>query len=344
MASTHTCMYTAISRRLSKHTLSILLVIAYVSYIVLRILNQQLYEVGDDYDDEKENNVRHGSVNYKHRNQRKENKVIQKEERLVPSVFDADAWAIPKVPVRLQTAAWHDKRLVDHIRDHWIIPPYPRTSQAKSRHLSQARQSEIVDDIFEKKTNGFFIECGAADGVHLSDTIFFEETRNWTGLLIEVDPNLFSDLLRSERHSYMTNACLSPHDHAVVLEYTIVNHTLLGGLSDYMEPSHHRNTDRHDRHSVMVQCFPLASILSAIGVSQIDYMSLDVEGSELSILKSIPFSSVDIDVMSVEYRIIGNVGASETKLKNIKDFMIGKHHYKEIQTTENLDIILKLDK
>lgn len=45
-----------------------------------------------------------------------------------------------------------------------------------------------------------------------------------------------------------------------------------------------------------VQCFPLYSILLAIGRTEIDYFSLDVEGSEYKILETVPWNKVDIQV------------------------------------------------
>jgi len=45
-----------------------------------------------------------------------------------------------------------------------------------------------------------------------------------------------------------------------------------------------------------VQCFPLFSILAAMNKSSIDYFSLDVEGSELDVLRTIPFDAIFIKV------------------------------------------------
>lgn len=47
---------------------------------------------------------------------------------------------------------------------------------------------------------------------------------------------------------------------------------------------------------VNVQCFPLYTYLLALNVTEIDYFSLDVEGSELNVLKTIPFDKINIKV------------------------------------------------
>lgn len=43
-----------------------------------------------------------------------------------------------------------------------------------------------------------------------------------------------------------------------------------------------------------MQCFPLYSMLLAVGNPTVDYMSLDIEGAELAVLRSIPWDKVDI--------------------------------------------------
>jgi len=49
-----------------------------------------------------------------------------------------------------------------------------------------------------------------------------------------------------------------------------------------------------------VQCFPLNDLMAAVGVNHVDYMSLDVHGAELPILKSIDFRELRIDLMTIE--------------------------------------------
>ena len=74
-----------------------------------------------------------------------------------------------------------------------------------------------------------------------------------------------------------------------------------------MKPSSFKNEDREnkkksqnleDESIYKVQCFPLYSILLAANRTTIDFFSLDVEGSELDVLKTIPWDKVDIKVIS----------------------------------------------
>ena len=65
--------------------------------------------------------------------------------------------------------------------------------------------------------------------------------------------------------------------------------------------------DEFDRKTIEILCFPLYSIILALGNPTVHYLSLDVEGSEFPILKTIPFGKVDIKVIDVEIKHAGKI-------------------------------------
>ena len=69
--------------------------------------------------------------------------------------------------------------------------------------------------------NGFFVECGALDGEVRSNTLFFERTRNWTGLLIEAGPFNYRQMTRKNRRAFLTPACLGIYDYPAVVGSTL---------------------------------------------------------------------------------------------------------------------------
>ena len=60
------------------------------------------------------------------------------------------------------------------------------------------------------------------------------------------------------------------------------------------------NQNNFKKDEIQVQCFPLYSILLALNRTSVDYLSLDIEGDELYVLKTVPFDKVDIKSMTVE--------------------------------------------
>ena len=67
-----------------------------------------------------------------------------------------------------------------------------------------------------------------------------------------------------------------------------------------------------------MQCFPVYSVLRALGLPTVDYFSLDVEGAEYEILKTIPFQDVDINLIGLEVEHAGKIfGGSETDIRQL---------------------------
>ena len=46
--------------------------------------------------------------------------------------------------------------------------------------------------------------------------------------------------------------------------------------------------------SVTMQCLPLYSLLLALGNPTVDFLTLDIEGAELQVLKTIPWEKVRV--------------------------------------------------
>jgi len=56
-------------------------------------------------------------------------------------------------------------------------------------------------------------------------------------------------------------------------------------------------------NSINAHCMPFASIMYAFNRTSIDLFSLDVEGHELDILKTIPWDKIDIKAIKLQYNI-----------------------------------------
>ena len=76
-----------------------------------------------------------------------------------------------------------------------------------------------------------------------------------------------------------------------------------------------------------VQCFPLYSVLAALNHPTIDYFSLDIEGAELMVLKTLPWDRVDIKLLGVEWPHLGSVfdGDESELIKLAQDAGYDRH-------------------
>jgi len=62
---------------------------------------------------------------------------------------------------------------------------------------------------------------------------------------------------------------------------------------------------KHSAQTINMQCFPLYSLLSAMGNPTVNLLVLDIEGFELAVLRTIPWKKVDIEVFTIETDLAG---------------------------------------
>jgi len=182
-------------------------------------------------------------------------------------------------------------------------------------HRSQNNQSDVVDELVAQLRNGFFVESGSFDSEQLSNSLFFEQARNWTGLLVEANPRLFTIGKLKNRRCYRINAALSISSTPTVMPFTMLGS--LGGLQETQKntrraANYKSNSEVSRDHgevidvptyslSRLVRAVPEELSHSQLGEARwVDYWSLDTEGAELRILRATNFTDVRFGLMTVE--------------------------------------------
>ena len=140
------------------------------------------------------------------------------------------------------------------------------------RYYSQAGQDEWVDTFFKSKKNGYFLDIGAYDGVHLSNTYYLENELGWEGLCIDADTDVYKDLDKN-RNCKKINIAISNKSGISNFSQAGVS----GRISE--EGNMEVNTTSIDKILIEFNCPKI-----------IDYISLDVEGHEYNVLEMFPFS------------------------------------------------------
>lgn len=80
---------------------------------------------------------------------------------------------------------------------------------------------------------GTFFEVGAHDGVHLSNTYFFEKALEWRGILVEMQPQFFPSMTEKRPRSICVNSGLGPKE----MQLLYLNAGDRSGLLRYYEHS-----------------------------------------------------------------------------------------------------------
>ncbi|XP_013399105.1 uncharacterized protein LOC106165442 [Lingula anatina] len=224
--------------------------------------------------------------------------------------------------------------LLEYLRGKWVLPPSSLSynlTNPKATYWNQLGQSKVVDNILKQRRKGFFVECGALNGEAHSNSLFFEKLRDWEGLLVEPNPWAFEALLSKNRKSYTINTCLSTGSSPVMVDFQFA--WGIGGIQEYSHtiPKAERGIIQGKSR---IQCFPIRSILAAIGRTHVDYFTLDVEGAEIEIPQRVSMGPrhrgcVDNRICSSRRRS----WHTNTSERNQRDFqkdrtVQGRNHYR----------------
>jgi FkbM family methyltransferase len=176
---------------------------------------------------------------------------------------------------------------------------------SKNGYFSQAGQDRFLNEVvFRGKKGGSFVEIGAAEGIAFSNTYFFEKELGWSGVCVEPLPQAFSKLIAA-RKCHCVRACVTDFSGAGVFLAVGGVPTLSGLVSKY-DSRHLKRIQREvgssgsDTRELNVRCYTFDELMQENELSAIDYLSIDTEGGELDLLKTINFERFSIEVVSVE--------------------------------------------
>lgn len=161
------------------------------------------------------------------------------------------------------------------------------------------------------QNNGFYVELGANDGVSQSNTLYFERYKNWKGVLVEPTPHNYLKCLsnRSKDNYIACNACVSfdYKDRFVEILFSNLMTSSLGLESDIQDPISHANagTQFLEGEERVFSFGAVAKTLNQILIEanapqKIDFLSLDVEGVEIEVLKGVDHSRFRFQYLCIE--------------------------------------------
>ena len=157
---------------------------------------------------------------------------------------------------------------------------------------SQYRQDLFVLWQLNCKPNGTYLEIGGADGITHSNSHALRKYFNWSGILVEPDPEQHRAcrLHRSPGDTVIPFAIAPDKDTSRV---ELIQHGQLSSITGYHTSDMHKLTrEQHRRRGAIrsVQTIDINNVFKMF--ASIDYFSLDVEGAELAILNQIDWSNV----------------------------------------------------
>lgn len=180
---------------------------------------------------------------------------------------------------------------------------------AAKKYYSQFQEDKYLNEIFNK-TSGQCLEIGGFDGVTGSTTYYFEKL-GWNCIVVEPIPDLYKKIV-SNRNCTVLNCAVS--DQPGETDFFIAEGVEM--LSSLTPDATRIELHKGSLSKIKVKTRTLDSILEEFGVNKIDFISIDIEGHELSALKGFSVAKYNPEILIVENNSLGENTEIEKHFKN----------------------------
>jgi len=152
----------------------------------------------------------------------------------------------------------------------------------------------VFGEVFNEKRGGYFLDLGAHDGISISNTYLLERKYHWTGICVEANPDSFLQL-RKNRRAICVHACLDSTEGFVNFAKRDVMGGIVSGDTD------NKDVTNKTEEVIRIETKTLERVLiENQAPSEIDYLSIDVEGAEHRVLGNFNFKKYRFKCITIE--------------------------------------------
>jgi FkbM family methyltransferase len=153
------------------------------------------------------------------------------------------------------------------------------------KSYSQEGEDMILRRIFEKQQNGFYVDVGAHHPKRFSNTYFFYK-KGWRGINIDATPGSMKLFKKNRKRDINLEVPISEKEQT--LTYYMFNEPALNSFSKELSEARIEKSKYQLIELKELKTQTLAYVLDRYlnNNMQIDFYNVDVEGEDLSVLKS----------------------------------------------------------
>ncbi len=194
---------------------------------------------------------------------------------------------------------------IKHNINIYLYQKYNRLLPDIENGIGACGQDVLVASLFNNKENGVFFDIGANDGITINNSYYLEKNLDWTGVAVEPVGYIF-EKLKANRKCHVVNGCVSPRSGKEKFLELVGNANMYSTLKTHNTGLTARRIRKRKKRQnsqlkeVEVECYTFSDLVNKFGFEKVDFLSLDTEGGELEILKSIDFELTPVSVISVE--------------------------------------------
>jgi FkbM family methyltransferase len=164
------------------------------------------------------------------------------------------------------------------------------------------RQDLFVISELGFKSSGFFVEIGAFDGITSSNSFMLESKFGWSGIAIEPS-KIVGNKLKLNRTCQVDHRAVWSYS-GLELQFEELGDSQLSTLTNFAQggiQGANRQTIKNGS-TYLVDTISLNDLLLEFNAPKdIDYISIDTEGSEFEILSTFNFARFNVSIFTIEH-------------------------------------------
>lgn len=182
-----------------------------------------------------------------------------------------------------------------------------------SRH-SDGLEEWIVRDFFNDKRDGIFVDVGANDYQHSSNTYYLETALGWSGIAVEPQAHFAENYRRYRPRTTLVQLLVGDRsDQDAILYVPINGNNAVASVSrEFAEIA------GEPVEAVRVKSITMDDLLTKSGVTRIDYLNIDIELAE-------PMALAGFTIQRYQPQLVG-IEAHEPVRQQILDYF-ARHGY-----------------
>lgn len=191
-----------------------------------------------------------------------------------------------------------------------LLAPNAKRSARRPRYFrhgfGQEGEDLVLAEFFEGKRNGFYVDVGAHHPKRFSNTYHFYRFRGWRGINIDAMPGSMKAFHRSRPNDISIEAAVS--DSAEELTYFVFNETPLNTFDPALAAERNGKKGYYIVGQIPIRTQRLEKILEEYlpPGTEIDFLTVDVEGFDLKVLHSNDWNRFRPTVVLVEDATVAN--------------------------------------
>lgn len=217
-------------------------------------------------------------------------------------------------------------RFKDSLREKLFKLIDTPASDLRHESFSQAGEDRILDHFFHSVgvVNPTYLDIGTNDPVHCNNTYFFYKNGS-SGVCVEADPSLFEKLAKTRKRDKCLNVGIT-FDERKEADFYIFSSPALNTLSKEEAEFREKNGSYKIEKIIKIPLKTINEIIEENFEKAPDLISIDVEGIDLEILKSLDFEKHRPLAICAE-TITYSEDRTEEKITGILNFVASKGYF-----------------